>query len=89
MPPDMPAFDPFSERFAQDPYAVYSEMRDAGGLHYYAESDIWMLPRYRDIAQLATNPSLMRVLTGYESEADARARQRKSNLRHNKLDDFA
>lgn len=72
-------FDPFSEGFAADPYAVYKELRQEGGFHYFERSNIWMLSRYGDIADLATNPAMARVLTGYEDPEEAERRKRAAN----------
>lgn len=73
------SFDPFSEGFAQDPYAVFSKLREPDALYFYEEFDIWLASRFSDVSALATNSKMVRSLQGFLSENEIAARLRQDN----------
>ena len=42
-------WNPYSDRWRDDPYPMYRELRDHAPLHYSAESDSWTVSRYDDV----------------------------------------
>ena len=55
-------FEPYSEEFARDPYAVYRSLRESQPIYYYQDWDLYLLSRYEDIAALVNDPRLVRTL---------------------------
>jgi cytochrome P450 len=45
-------FDPHDLGFIANPYPVYSRLREAGPIHYYAGTNQWIVPRYEDVNRL-------------------------------------
>lgn len=43
-------FDPFSQEFYNDPYAIYARMRDEAPVYYNEEYDFYALTRHADVA---------------------------------------
>jgi len=58
-------FDPLSESFAKDPYAVYAALRRKEQPFYYDEMDIWLLSRLEDVERAAVNPIFVRSLDAF------------------------
>ena len=80
MPASEPiVLDPLSQGFADDPYRVYRALREADGPTYFKDYDMWLLARFDDVAAIATNPAMVRSLAGFETEAEAKARQHRAN----------
>ncbi len=55
------AFDPWSPRFAADPYPGYAELRERGRVHWFAPSRQWLVPRYDDVRALLRDRRLGRT----------------------------
>jgi cytochrome P450 len=47
--PDEIDWNPYSDRWRQDPYPKYRELRDHAPLHHAPESDAWTVSRYDDV----------------------------------------
>jgi cytochrome P450 len=45
-------FAPHDLSFVTDPYPVYAELRERGPIHYFEETDQWLIPRYGDVSTL-------------------------------------
>lgn len=72
-------FDPQSEAFARDPYAIYAELRELDEPFYYAGADSLLLSRYQDVESAARNASLVRSLEGILTADEIAAQQRQRN----------
>jgi len=72
-------FDPLSESFAQNPYAVYEQLRETEALPYYEGMEAWLLSRFDDVEKAALNPKFVRSLDAFMSPADVAAERRKMN----------
>lgn len=72
-------FDPLSKAFAQDPYAVYAQLRDLDEPQYFAPQDLYLLPHYADVQKVATSPHAVRSLEGLETPEQLATRQRQAN----------
>lgn len=72
-------FDPLSENFAQDPYAVYSGLRKTEHPIYYGGMDAWLLSRFEDVEQVALNPKYVRSLSAFMSPEKVAEERRKAN----------
>jgi cytochrome P450 len=46
------AFAPYAPAFVADPYPAYTELRRAGRIHYYEETNQWIVPHYADVNDL-------------------------------------
>ena len=75
----MTTFDPTSEAFAADPYAVYAELREAGPV-WFEPTHMWVLSRYEDVARVAADPLMVRSLEGLAPPEQVRAQQRAENF---------
>jgi len=51
-------FEPLSNRWQQDPYPVYRELRDQAPVHYAPESDHFVVTRYEDVAHVLRSPEV-------------------------------
>ncbi|WP_299845695.1 cytochrome P450 [uncultured Paracoccus sp.] len=76
---DRISFDPLSDAFAQDPYAVYRSLREAEGPTWFEDQGLWLLSRFADVSKVATDPNMVRSLDGLESAEEAARRQRQAN----------
>ncbi len=56
------SFQPFSAEFAQDPYAVYKQLREQQPVFYFKDWDAYLLSCYEDIATLVNDSRLVRTL---------------------------
>lgn len=74
-----PTFDPLSDSFARDPYAVYDQLRALPEPFYYADVDSWMLTKVSDVEAVALNKTMLRSRDHLLSEAERKAEQRKMN----------
>jgi len=72
-------FDPLSESFAQDPYAVYAELRKQQQPFYYDGVDGWILSRFADVEKVALNPIFVRSLSAFMAEEQIAEERRKAN----------
>jgi cytochrome P450 len=45
-------FAPHEPSFVADPYPAYAALRAAGRIHYYADTDQWIVPHYADVNSL-------------------------------------
>ena len=75
----MMTFNPTSEAFAADPYAVYARLRDAGPV-WFEPTHMWVLSRYEDIARVATDPAMVRSLDELATPEEAARQQRVENF---------
>jgi cytochrome P450 len=50
--PVVVGFAPHDASFVADPYPVYQELRERGPLHYFDETNQWLIPRYEDVSLL-------------------------------------
>jgi cytochrome P450 len=46
------AFAPHDAAFVADPYPAYAELRAAGRIHYYGDTNQWIVPHYADVNDL-------------------------------------
>jgi cytochrome P450 len=46
------AFAPQDPAFVADPYPAYAELRAAGRIHYYEDTNQWIVPHYADVNDL-------------------------------------
>ncbi len=72
-------FEPLSKDFSENPYETYAALRALDTPFYFADQDMYLLSRYEDVSQIATNQNMVRSLEGLESEEDAKERQRRAN----------
>ncbi|MFT7458158.1 MAG: cytochrome P450 [Planctomycetota bacterium] len=56
------SFQPFTEEFARDPYAVYACLREEHPIYYYKEWGLYLLSSYEDIATLVNDSRMVRTL---------------------------
>ncbi|HEX2025160.1 MAG TPA: cytochrome P450 [Actinomycetota bacterium] len=62
-------FAPRDPAFVADPYPAYAELRAAGRIHYYADTDQWIVPHYADVNDLLRDRRFGRTylhLAGHE-----------------------
>jgi cytochrome P450 len=45
-------FAPHDPAFIANPYPVYAELRDAGRIHYFEETNQWIVPHHADVTAL-------------------------------------
>jgi cytochrome P450 len=45
-------FDPHDIGFIGNPYPVYARLRESGPIHYFADTNQWIVPRYEDVGRL-------------------------------------
>ena len=57
-------FEPFSNRWKQDPYPMYRVLRDEDPIHWAPESEVWCISRYEDVEFALTHPELFSSRTG-------------------------
>jgi cytochrome P450 len=50
--PTVLRFAPDDVSFVADPYPVYGELRERGPIHYFEETNQWLIPRYQDVSRL-------------------------------------
>jgi cytochrome P450 len=48
-------WDPYSDRWRDDPYPKYRELRDAAPLHHAPRSNAWTVSRYEDVVAVLRN----------------------------------
>ncbi|MDX1404242.1 MAG: cytochrome P450 [Woeseiaceae bacterium] len=72
-------FEPLSESFARDPYAVYAQLRQNHQPHYYEDFDVWLLSRYEDVEKAALNPAFVRSPSAFMSPQEEAHERRKAN----------
>src|SRR5262245_32373818 len=48
-------WNPYSDRWRDDPYPMYRELRDRAPVYYSEESDTWTLSRYEDVVAVLKN----------------------------------
>ena len=72
-------FDPLSESFARNPYAVYAQLRERQQPMFYEGADAWLLARFEDVEKAALNPKLVRSLSAFMPEEQVAAERRKAN----------
>ncbi|MCX5494491.1 cytochrome P450 [Kaistia dalseonensis] len=73
-------FDPLSEEFAADPYAVYARMRAFPGLFPFPELDMLLVTRQRDVAAIVADKRLPRMPLGILDDTELDRRQRQDNF---------
>lgn len=73
------AFDPMSQDFARDPYAVYARLRVHPGPVHDARLDAWLLSRYEDVDAAACHPGLVRSMEAFLSAEQIAQRRRAAN----------
>jgi cytochrome P450 len=72
-------FNPLSESFSKDPYAVYAELRKLEQPFYYEGVDCWLLSRFEDVEKAALNPIFVRSLAAFMSPQEVAEERRKVN----------
>ncbi len=72
-------FDPLSESFTADPYAVYAHLRQRTKPLYFAAMDVYLLARYDDVDAAARSPLMVRGSEGFLSPAQRRQQQTDRN----------
>jgi len=72
-------FDPFSDSFPKDPYAIYRELRARDKPFYFEQQDMWLLSRYDDVSAVSLNPHAVRSLVGYISAEQLAEQQKNAN----------
>lgn len=75
----MTAFAPLSDEFAADPYPSYAALRDAEGLTYYPDFDIWLVSRFAEVSAIAMDKRMVRSLDGLVSPEEIAAQKRAGN----------
>ncbi|MBS8258997.1 cytochrome P450 [Roseibium polysiphoniae] len=73
------AFDPLSPDFARDPYPFYAALREAPGLTYFEDFDIWLAARFEDVGEIALHPAMVRSLEGLVSPEEIAEQKRAGN----------
>ncbi len=63
-------FAPTDPAFIEDPYPVYTEMRERAPLLYHEATDHWLVSRYRDVNALLRDRRLGRTYLHMASHAD-------------------
>ena len=53
----MLSFDPFSERYFDDPFPIYARLRDKTPALYMEEYDCFFLSRFQDVWDAVSNPA--------------------------------
>lgn len=53
----MLSFDPFSERYFDDPFPIYAQLRDEAPALYLEEYDCFFLSRFQDVWDAVSNPA--------------------------------
>jgi len=59
--PQADGFDPQAIDFINDPYPVFTAMRSAGPLHYFAPRDLWLLNEFADVHAALRDRRLGRI----------------------------
>ena len=72
-------FDPLSKEFSENPYKIYQALRSVDAPYYFADQDMYLLSRYDDVSQIATNRNMVRSLDGLISQEETQERQRRAN----------
>ncbi len=75
----MTLFQPLAIDFAQNPYPAYAELRATEGLTYFADADIHLASRFRDVSDIIMNPLMVRAMESIATPAEIAAEQRKMN----------
>ena len=57
-------WDPYSDRWRDDPYPMYRELRDRAPLHHSPDSDSWTVSRYDDVVAVLKNTQVFSSKTG-------------------------
>jgi cytochrome P450 len=74
------AFDPLSSEFAKDPYASYAILRSRKPFTYFADFDIWMVSRFRDVTDIIMNRRMVRTPESFLSAEQVAAQKRRENF---------
>ncbi len=72
-------FDPLSDHFARDPYSVYAGLRRIEQPVYYEAMNAWLLPRYKEVEQVALNRACVRSLDAFMTPEQVSAERKKMN----------
>ena len=75
----MSSFAPLSDHFAADPYPSYAALREAEGLSYYPDFDVWLVSRFAEVSAIALDKRMVRSLDGLVSPEDIAAQKRAGN----------
>ncbi|MEP3653911.1 MAG: cytochrome P450 [Litorimonas sp.] len=73
-------FNPTSNSFTANPYAVYAQLRAQDAPFYWPDLDMVMLSRFEDVSQVALNSSCVRSLQNHRSSEDLLAEKEKSGF---------
>ncbi len=74
------AFNPLSSEFAKDPYASYATLRSRKQLFYFADFDIWLVSRFRDVTDIVMNRRMVRTPESFLSAGEVAAQKRRENF---------
>jgi len=67
-------WDPYSDRFRDDPYPMYRQLRDHAPVHYSAASKTWTISRHEDVLAALKNTEVFSSKTG-GSQMDTAVRE--------------
>lgn len=70
------SFEPLSESFTADPYAVYDQIRQQGEPVYFPAMDTHLLARFDSVDAIARDPQMVRSSEGIVPAEQQRAQQR-------------
>ena len=76
----MTQFDPLSSAFAKDPYASYAILRGQKELQYFADFDMWLVSRFRDVTDVVMNRRMVRTPESFLSSEEVAAQKRRENF---------
>jgi len=75
----MTSFAPLSDDFAADPYPSYAALREAEGLAYYPDFDVWLVSRFAEVSAIALDKKMVRSLDGLVPPEEIAAQKRAGN----------
>ncbi len=73
------AFDPLTAQFAENPYPVYSALRDLPAHYFSTDLDAYLLARFDDVSQAALHPKLVRSREAFCTPEEVAAAKRAAN----------
>lgn len=73
-------FKPLSPEFAKDPYPSYDILRSQKPLPYFADFDMWLVSRFRDVTDVVMNRRMVRTPESFLSAEQVAAQKRRENF---------
>jgi cytochrome P450 len=74
------SFKPLSTAFARDPYASYEILRARKPFHYFADFDVWLVSRFRDVTDVVMNRRMVRTPESFLSAEQVAVQKRRENF---------